>query len=85
MSLIMKLERLFLSRARGEVLRLLFGLGRHSVHLRALERQTSLTYSALRQELKKLASLDLVVPRRDGNRLYYSANEAHPLFWDLHR
>ncbi|MCK5597209.1 MAG: hypothetical protein KAJ04_07160 [Candidatus Eisenbacteria sp.] len=27
--------------------------------------------------------MDLVTPRRDGNRLYYSANRAHPLYDDI--
>jgi hypothetical protein len=33
-------------------------------------------------ELQRLVRLDLVAARRDGNRLYYRANELHPLFPD---
>jgi len=81
----MALEMLFLSKARGQVLRMLFGLDGAPVHVREIERRTSLTYTAIRQELKKLEVLSLVTAHRDGNRLYYSANEEHPLFVDLHR
>jgi predicted nucleotidyltransferase len=35
------------------------------------------------QELKKLEEMDLVTGRRDGNRLYYSANRTHPLYDDI--
>ena len=78
------LEKIFLSKARGEILRLLFGVNRESMHVREIERQTCLSYTAVRQELKKLAVLDLVNARIDGNRTYYSANEEHPLFNEFH-
>ena len=78
------LEKIFLSKARGEILRLLFGVNRESMHVREIERQTCLSYTAVRQELKKLAVLDLVNARINGNRTYYSANEEHPLFNEFH-
>lgn len=77
------LERLFLSKARAAVLRSLFGLRDEERHVRAIERESGLTVNAVREELKKLGDLDLVVGRRDGNRLYYSANAAHPLYPEL--
>jgi len=77
------LNQLFLSRARGEVLRLLFGLVERELHVRAIERESGLTVGAVREELKKLETLDLVSARRDGNRLYYRANTGHPLHEDL--
>ncbi len=48
--------------------------------MRAIERQSSVTFNSIRQELKKLSELDLVTSRRDGNRLYYRANTNHPLY-----
>ena len=78
------LEKIFLSKARGEILRLLFGVNREAKHVREIERMTSLSYTAVRQELKKLAVLDLVKTRVDGNRTYYSANEEHPLYNEFH-
>ncbi|MFO7898063.1 MAG: nucleotidyltransferase domain-containing protein [Planctomycetota bacterium] len=53
--------------------------------MRGIERRSGLSVSTVRQELKKLARLDLLKSRRDGNRLYYSANREHPLFADIHR
>jgi predicted nucleotidyltransferase len=77
------LDQLFLSRARSEVLRLLFGLGEDELHVRAMERASGLTVGTVREELQKLAAMDLVRTRRDGNRLYYTANRDHPIFVDL--
>lgn len=77
------LEKLFLSKARGAVLRCLFGLRDEERHVRAIERESGLTVNAVREELSKLGALDLLVARRDGNRLYYSANAAHPLYTEL--
>lgn len=77
------LDRLFLSRSRAEVLRLLFGVTEPQLHVRAIERASGLTINAIRVELGKLKALDLVVARRDGNRLYYSANTSHPLHEEL--
>jgi predicted nucleotidyltransferase len=34
--------------------------------------------------MRKLTRLSLVIPRRDGNRLYYSADQAHPLYPVIH-
>ena len=77
------LDQLFLSRARSEVLRLLFGLRDGELHLRAIERASGLTVATVREELHKLEAMDLVRTRRDGNRLYYAANQDHPIFVEL--
>ncbi len=53
------------------------------MHVRAMERNSSVSFASLRQELKKLSDLDLVTSRRDGNRLYYSANIDHPLHLEI--
>ena len=34
--------------------------------------------------MKKLYKLNLVLKKRDGNRLYYRANRKHPIFSDIH-
>ena len=70
-------------KARAEVLRLLFASGDPEIHLRDLARLASLSPAALQKELTSLAAKELVLTRRDGNRLYYRANTAHPLFPDL--
>ncbi len=50
------------------------------VHLRELVRQTGLAPRTVHQEVNRLVSADLLSERRDGNRRYLTANEAHPLF-----
>ena len=72
------LQELLSSRARAEIFRLLFGLSRSELHLRAVGRRSGLTVATIRQEFGKLKRLELVLSRRDGNRLYYRANQAHP-------
>ena len=37
----------------------------------------------IQQEVEKLLEMELLLARRDGNRVYYSANTAHPLFHDI--
>lgn len=71
-------------KARAEVLRLLFETGEREIHLRDLARLAALSPSALQKELTSLAAKQLVLARRDGNRLYYRANTAHPLYPELH-
>ena len=77
------LETLLSSRVKAEVLRLLFGVEARELHVRELERQSGLSVSTVRQELKRFAGLGLVVARPDGNRTYYRAQTEHPLFPDL--
>lgn len=39
--------------------------------------------ATVRQELRKLTRLGVVEARQDGNRTYYRANDAHPLYLDI--
>ena len=64
------LEKLFSSRVRAEISRLLFDEP-VELYLREIERKTGLAIGTIQQDLKTLSSLDLVVSRKDGNRLYY--------------
>jgi predicted nucleotidyltransferase len=77
------LPEILSSKVRAEIFRLLFGLNQKELHVRELERQTERAIPTIRQELKKLARLDLVRARRDGNRLYYQANVQHPLYTEI--
>ncbi len=70
-------------RTRAEILRLLFESGHQEIHLRDLARLAGLSPAALQKELTTLAAKEFVLTRRDGNRLYYRANIAHPLFPEL--
>lgn len=78
-----QLSELLSSRGRAEIFRLLFGPANGELHVRELERQTGLSDATVRQELKKLSRLGVVKMRRDGNRAYYRANDAHPLYPDI--
>jgi len=71
------------SRGRAEIFRLLFGVTSQEVHLRELQRRSGLALRTIQQEVEKLLGMELLVARRDGNRVYYSANTAHPLFQDI--
>lgn len=78
-----QLAELLSSRGRAEIFRLLFGPTRGELHVRELERRTGLSDATVRQELKKLTRLGVVEARPDGNRTYYRANDAHPLYSDI--
>ena len=71
------------SRGRAEIFRLLFGVTPQEVHLRELQRRSGLALRTIQQEVEKLLGMELLVARRDGNRVYYSANKSHPLFRDI--
>lgn len=79
------LAEILSSRVREQMFLHLFdGLNRE-LHMRELERRSGFAIGTVQTELKKLARLDLIVSRRDGNRLYYSANQTHPLYGDICR
>jgi predicted nucleotidyltransferase len=65
-------------------MRLLFTDPVKEFHLRELSRLSSLALGTIQQEVGKLSRADLLVARRDGNRLYYRANTGHPIFSELH-
>jgi predicted nucleotidyltransferase len=71
------------SRGRAEIFRLLFGVSSQELHLRELERRSGLALGTIQQEIRKLEGMELIVARKDGNRVYYSANTAHPLYADI--
>ena len=77
------LERLLSSRVKAEVFRLLFGPDARELHVREIARQARLNDATVRQELRRLRGLQLISLRRDGNRAYYRAEKAHPLYPDI--
>jgi DNA-binding transcriptional ArsR family regulator len=70
-------------KVRGEIMRLLFSDPSKEFHLRELSRLSSLALGTIQQEVSKLTRADLLIARRDGNRLYYRANTGHPIFSEL--
>jgi len=77
------LSEILSSKVRAEVFRLLFGLNDNALHVREIERRSGFTIGTIQTEMKKLYRLDLVSKRRDGNRLYYSANQQHPIYSEI--
>lgn len=77
------LPKILSSRIRADIFRLLFGVNKNELHMRDIERQSGFAIGTIQSELKKLSEIDLVIKRRDGNRLYYSANTNHPLYSDI--
>ena len=78
------LTKIVSSRVRAEIFRILFGSKNVELHIRGIERRSGLSESNVRRELRNLESIDLVCRRKDSNRVYYRANENHPLFNDIH-
>ena len=77
------LAEILSSKIRSEIFRMLFGVNGGELHMREIERRSGLAIGTIQQELKKLLRLDLIKKRKDGNRLYYEANQEHPLYPDI--
>jgi len=76
------IENIF-PKVRAELLRLLFVDPEQSLHLRDLARLSGLAVGTVQREIANLRNADLIIERRDGNRLYFRANTAHPIFPEL--
>ena len=70
-------------RVRAELLRLLFIDPEQSLHLRDLARLSGLAVGTIQREIANLRDAELIIERRDGNRLYFRANTSHPIFPEL--
>jgi predicted nucleotidyltransferase len=77
------LAQILSSQVRAEIFRLLFDGSRASIHLRDLQRKSGLAIGTIQKEISHLKELDLVTSKRDGNRLYFSANSNHPLYKEI--
>lgn len=65
------------------MLRLLFVDPERSHHLRDLARLSGLALGTIQREVANLKRAELIRERRDGNRVYFSANRDHPIFPEL--
>lgn len=77
------LAEIFTSNTRSEVLRLLFDGQENAFYLRELERVSGINVGSFQKEIAHLSELDLIKSRKDGNRIYYTANTNHPLYPDF--
>jgi uncharacterized protein len=69
------------SKVRAEIFRNLFGIAPDkTLYMREIERRTGFAIGTVQTELKKLLRLDIVSRVKDGTRVYYRANTAHPLY-----
>lgn len=78
------LSQILSSKTKAGIFQVLFGTELNELHSREIMRRAGMNLAAVQQELKRLESLDLIVRRKDGNRVYFKANQEHPLFRDLH-
>lgn len=77
------LDALITSQARVEILKLLF-LGSSSRHyLREVAILTQQPVRAVQRELARLEAAGLIQSTREGNRKYFQANSASPVFPEL--
>jgi predicted nucleotidyltransferase len=78
------LGELLSSRIRAEIFRNLFGIAPDTaLYMREIERRTGFAIGTVQTELKKLQRLDIISRVRDGNRVYYRANTAHPVYPEI--
>ena len=77
------LAEILSSNIRAEIFRNLFGLEKHSLHLREIERRTGFAVGTVQQEINKLQRLDIITRIKDGNRIYYKANTDHPIYPEI--
>jgi len=78
------LAEILSSKIRAEIFRILFGVVPDaSLHMREIERRTGFAIGTVQTELKKLQRLDIISRIKDGNRVYYRANIAHPLYPEI--
>ncbi len=78
------LAELLSSKIRAEIFRNLFGIAPDSaLYMREIERRTGFAIGTVQTELKKLQRLDIISGVKDGNRVYYRANTAHPVYPEI--
>jgi len=77
------LDEILGSHIRAAIFQLLFIDSEVELHAREIQRRTWFNDRAIRLELEKLSRLELVTSRRDGNRLYFRANRANPLYREI--
>jgi predicted nucleotidyltransferase/predicted transcriptional regulator len=79
------LSQLLSSKTKAGIFEVLFGVELNELHAREITRRSNMNLAATQRELTRLETLDLIVRRKDGNRVYFKANQNHPLFNELHQ
>lgn len=77
------LNSLVTSKTRVKLLLKFFLNSKNKSYLRNLEQEFGESSNAIRIELNRLESADLLKSEVSGNRKYFMANTSHPLFKDI--
>jgi len=75
-----QLAEILSSKTRAEIFHIFFNSKNEELHFRDIQRRVNQSVGAKKQELEKFVSLDLLKIRKSGNRVYYTANKANPLY-----
>lgn len=78
------LDSLITSEARVKLLLKFFVNPRAKAYLRELSDEFGCSSNAIRVELNRLVDHCLLMTERSGRNLYYTANQTHPLFPEIH-
>jgi len=77
------ITKLFSSKARVEILKLLLFNSDNTYYQRQISLLTNLPIRAVQRELKKLKEISLIEEKIEGNRVYYKTNRKCPIFKEL--
>lgn len=78
------IETLISSKTRIKLLLKFFLNSSNTSYLRNLEEEFGESTNAIRVELNKLESAQMLTSKYEGNKRLYQVNTTHPLFKDLH-
>jgi hypothetical protein len=78
------INSLITSHTRIKLLKKFFLNSSTKAHLRGLEVEFGESTNSIRIELNRLENAGLLNSLRDGNKKVFQANQAHPLFRDIH-
>ncbi|MGQ7871143.1 winged helix-turn-helix domain-containing protein [Sunxiuqinia sp. sy24] len=78
------LDALITSKTRIKILLKFFLNKNNKSYLRSLEHEFGESSNAIRIELNRFEDAGLLQSHFDGNKKYFQANTAHPLFQDIH-
>ncbi len=79
------LEALITSKTRIKLLLKFFLNSSNTAYLRGLEPEFGESTNAIRIELNRFEKANLLLSKTEGNKKYYQANTAHPLFPEIHK
>jgi hypothetical protein len=79
-----QLAALFRSNARALVMQLLFGPHHRSMYLSEISYVTGMASRSIEVEVKHLKSIGILTSSPDRSRVYYAADQSHPLYPELY-